>query len=249
MNLIDNIVAQAAAMTAIRRDIHAHPETCFEEHRTSELVATLLTEWGIEVHRGLGKTGVVGLIRGRDGGQSGRSLGLRADMDALPMQELNSFAHASKTPGKMHACGHDGHTTMLLAAAQHLARQRDFDGTVVLIFQPAEELGGGAHAMIEDGLFERFPVDAVFGTHNWPGMAVGDIALSSGPVMASTNEFKIVIQGRGCHGAMPHMGIDPVPVACQVVQGFQTIISRNKKPIDSAVLSVTMIHALSLIHI
>ncbi|ROR22592.1 hippurate hydrolase [Comamonas sp. BIGb0124] len=243
MNLIDNIVAQAAAMTAIRRDIHAHPETCFEEHRTSELVAKLLTEWGIEVHRGLGKTGVVGLIRGRDGGQSGRSLGLRADMDALPMQELNSFAHASKTPGKMHACGHDGHTTMLLAAAQHLARQRDFDGTVVLIFQPAEELGGGAHAMIEDGLFERFPVDAVFGTHNWPGMAVGDIALSSGPVMASTNEFKIVIQGRGCHGAMPHMGIDPVPVACQVVQGFQTIISRNKKPIDSAVLSVTMIHA------
>ena len=162
---------------------------------------------------------------------------------ALPMQELNSFAHASKTPGKMHACGHDGHTTMLLAAAQHLARQRDFDGTVVLIFQPAEELGGGAHAMIEDGLFERFPVDAVFGTHNWPGMAVGDIALYSGPVMASTNEFKIVIQGRGCHGAMPHMGIDPVPVACQVVQGFQTIISRNKKPIDSAVLSVTMIHA------
>ncbi|MEJ2801343.1 M20 aminoacylase family protein [Comamonadaceae bacterium PP-2] len=243
MNLIDNIVAQAAAMTAIRRDIHAHPETCFEEHRTSELVATLLTEWGIEVHRGLGKTGVVGLIRGRDGGQSGRSLGLRADMDALPMQELNAFAHASKTPGKMHACGHDGHTTMLLAAAQHLARQRDFDGTVVLIFQPAEELGGGAHAMIEDGLFERFPVDAVFGTHNWPGMPVGDIALSSGPVMASTNEFKIVIQGRGCHGAMPHMGIDPVPVACQVVQGFQTIISRNKKPIDSAVLSVTMIHA------
>ena len=243
MNLIEPILAQAAAISRLRRDIHAHPELCFEEVRTADLVAAKLTEWGIPIHRGLGTTGVVGIVHGRDGGQSGRAVGLRADMDALPMTEFNTFAHASKHQGKMHACGHDGHTAMLLAAAQHLAQQRDFDGTVYLIFQPAEEGGGGAREMIKDGLFERFPMEAVFGMHNWPGMDVGKLAVSPGPVMASSNEFKITITGKGGHAALPHMGIDPVPIACQIVQGFQTILTRNKKPIDGGVISVTMIHA------
>jgi hippurate hydrolase len=170
-------------------------------------------------------------------------VGLRADMDALPIQERNTFAHASQHPGRMHACGHDGHTAMLLAAAQHLARHRDFDGTVYLIFQPAEEGGGGAREMIADGLFEKFPMEAVFGMHNWPGSKAGQFAVSPGPVMASSNEFKIVIRGKGSHAALPHNGIDPVPIACQMVQAFQTIISRNKKPVDAGVISVTMIHA------
>jgi len=176
-------------------------------------------------------------------GTSGRALGLRADMDALPMQEFNTFGHASRHAGKMHACGHDGHTAMLLAAAQHFARNRNFDGTVYLIFQPAEEGGGGAREMIKDGLFEEFPMEAVFGMHNWPGEQIGRFAVSAGPVMASSNEFKITIRGKGSHAALPHNGIDPVPIACQMVQGFQTIISRNKKPIDAGVISVTMIHA------
>ncbi|WP_119964707.1 M20 aminoacylase family protein [Simplicispira lacusdiani] len=243
MKVIDSIAAHAASIAALRRDIHAHPELCFEEVRTAELVAGKLTEWGIPVHRGLGQTGVVGIVHGRDGGACGRALGLRADMDALPMQEFNTFAHASQHAGKMHACGHDGHTAMLLAAAQHLARHRDFDGTVYLIFQPAEEGGGGARVMIEDGLFERFPMEAVFGMHNWPGMPVGSFAVSPGPVMASSNEFKITIRGKGGHAALPHTGIDPVPIACQMVLAFQTIISRNKKPVDAGVISVTMIHA------
>ncbi|NMM82559.1 amidohydrolase [Acidovorax sp. SRB_14] len=243
MNAIDSIAAQAGAIAALRRDIHAHPELCFEEVRTADLVATTLTEWGIPVHRGLGTTGVVGTVHGRDGGACGRALGLRADMDALPMQESNTFAHASRHPGKMHACGHDGHTAMLLAAAQHLAQHRDFDGTVYLIFQPAEEGGGGAREMIEDGLFERFPMQAVFGMHNWPGMPAGSMAVSPGPVMASSNEFKITITGKGGHAAMPHTGVDPVPIACQMVQAFQTIITRNKKPVDAGVISVTMVHA------
>ena len=243
MKLIDSIVTQAAGIAALRRDIHAHPELCFEEQRTAELVARALTDWGIEVHRGLGTTGVVGVVHGRDGGACGRAIGLRADMDALPMQERNTFAHASRHPGKMHACGHDGHTAMLLGAAQHLARHRDFDGTVVLIFQPAEEGGGGAREMIKDGLFERFPVEAVFGLHNWPGLPTGSFAASPGPVMASSNEFRIVIRGKGSHAALPHNGIDPVPVACQMVQAFQTVITRNKKPVDAGVISVTMIHA------
>ena len=166
MKLIDSILTQAAGMAAVRRDIHAHPELCFEEVRTADLVAAKLTEWGIPVHRGLGTTGVVGIVHGRDGGQSGRAIGLRADMDALPMTEFNTFAHASTHPGKMHACGHDGHTAMLLAAAQHFAQHRNFDGTVYLIFQPAEEGGGGAREMIKDGLFEQFPMEAVFGMHN-----------------------------------------------------------------------------------
>ena len=243
MKTIDAIAAQAPAIAALRRDIHAHPELCFEEVRTADLVAEKLAQWGIPLHRGMGKTGVVGIVHGRDGGACGRGVGLRADMDALPMQEFNTFAHASKVPGKMHACGHDGHTAMLLAAAQHLASHRDFDGTVYLIFQPAEEGGGGARVMMDDGLFTQFPMEAVFGMHNWPGMPAGTMAVSPGPVMASTSEFKITIRGKGSHAAMPHMGIDPVPIACQVVQGFQAIVSRNKKPLDAGVISVTMIHA------
>ena len=242
MSIIDSIAEQAPAMAALRRDIHAHPELCFEEVRTADLVAQKLTEWGVPIHRGLGTTGVVGILHGRDGGACGRAIGLRADMDALPMQEFNTFAHTSRHAGKMHACGHDGHTAMLLAAAQHLAQQRDFDGTVYLIFQPAEEGGGGAREMIQDGLFELFPMQAVFGMHNWPGMPVGSFAVSPGPVMASSNEFKITITGKGGHAAMPHTGIDPVPIACQMVLAFQTIISRNKKPIDAGVISVTMVH-------
>ena len=242
MNVIDSIVTQAAGIAAVRRDIHAHPELCFEEVRTADVVAQKLTEWGIPIHRGLGKTGVVGIVKGRDGGASGRAIGLRADMDALPMQEFNTFAHASQHHGKMHACGHDGHTAMLLAAAQHFAKHRNFDGTVYLIFQPAEEGGGGARVMIEDGLLEQFPMQAVFGMHNWPGMKMGQFAVSPGPVMASSNEFKITIHGKGGHAAMPHTGIDPVPIACQMVQAFQTIISRNKKPVDAGVIAVTMIH-------
>ncbi|MDO9195056.1 M20 aminoacylase family protein [Rhodoferax sp.] len=240
MKIIDSIVTQAAAMATIRRDIHAHPELCFEEARTADVVAQKLTEWGIPIHRGMGTTGVVGIVKN---GTSGRAVGLRADMDALPMQEFNTFSHASQHPGKMHACGHDGHTAMLLAAAQHFANSRNFDGTVYLIFQPAEEGGGGAREMIKDGLFDKFPMEAVFGMHNWPGSEVGKFAVSPGPVMASSNEFKITIHGKGGHAALPHNGLDPVPVACQMVQAFQTIISRNKKPIDAGVISVTMIHA------
>jgi len=240
MKLLDSIVTEAASIVALRRDIHAHPELCFEEVRTADLVAARLTEWGIPVHRGMGKTGVVGIVKN---GSSPRGVGLRADMDALPMQEFNTFAHASRNPGRMHACGHDGHVAMLLAAARHLANNRNFDGTVYLIFQPAEEGGGGAREMMRDGLFEQFPMEAVFGMHNWPGGQVGRFAVSPGPVMASTAEFRITIRGKGSHGAMPHLGVDPVPIACEMVQAFQTIISRNKKPIDAGVVSVTMIHA------
>ncbi|MCA0211755.1 MAG: M20 family metallopeptidase [Proteobacteria bacterium] len=239
MKILDSIVTQAAGIAAIRRDIHAHPELCFEEVRTADVIAGQLEAWGIPIHRGLGKTGVVGIVKS---GTSSRAIGLRADIDALPMQEFNSFAHASKHAGKMHACGHDGHVAMLLAAAQHFAKHRNFDGTVYLIFQPAEEGGGGAREMIKDGLFDKFPMDAVFGMHNWPGPQAGRFAVSPGPVMASSNEFKITIRGKGSHAALPHNGIDPVPIACQMVQAFQTIISRNMKPIDAGVISVTMIH-------
>ncbi|MFN0160538.1 MAG: M20 aminoacylase family protein [Burkholderiales bacterium] len=240
MNIIDSIVGASAELQAVRRDIHAHPELCFEEKRTADVIAAKLTEWGIPVHRGLGTTGVVGIV---SNGTSTRAVGLRADIDALPMSEHNTFAHASTHPGRMHACGHDGHISMLLAAAKHFAKQRDFDGTVYLIFQPAEEGGGGAREMIKDGLFTKFPMEAVFGMHNWPGMEVGRFAVSAGPVMASSSEFRIVIRGRGSHAALPHNGVDPVPVACQMVQAFQTIISRNKKPVEAGVISVTMIHA------
>ncbi|MCM2295874.1 M20 aminoacylase family protein [Rhodoferax sp.] len=240
MKVIEFIAAQAATLAVARREIHSHPELGFEEIRTADLVARKLTEWGIQVHRGLGGTGVVGMVKN---GSSQRVIGLRADMDALPMQESNTFAHASQHDGKMHACGHDGHVAMLLAAAQYLAQHRNFDGTVYLVFQPAEESGGGAREMVRDGLFEKFPMQAVFAMHNWPGMPVGSFAASPGPVMASSSEFKITIRGKGGHAALPHNGLDPVPVACQMVQAFQTIISRNKKPIDAGVISVTMIHA------
>ena len=240
MKIIDSIVTQAASIAAVRRDIHAHPELCFQEVRTADVVADKLTAWGIPVHRGMGTTGVVGIVKA---GNSDRAIGLRADMDALPMQEYNSFAHASKHAGKMHACGHDGHTAMLLAAAQHFAKHRNFDGTVYLIFQPAEEGGGGAREMIKDGLFEKFPVEAVFGMHNWPGPQVGSFAVSPGPMMASSNEFKIVFHGKGGHGALPHNAVDPIIMASQAVQAFQSIISRNKKPVEAGVISVTMFHA------
>ncbi|HXO63256.1 MAG TPA: M20 aminoacylase family protein [Steroidobacteraceae bacterium] len=240
MNLIEPIREQAAALESLRRDLHAHPELGFEEQRTSDLIAATLGGWGIPVHRGLGKTGVVGIVKS---GSGTRAVGLRADIDALPVTERNTFAHASVNRGRMHACGHDGHTAMLLAAARYLAQRRDFDGTVYLVFQPAEEGGGGAREMIRDGLFERFPMEAIFGVHNWPGLNVGEFALSSGPVFASANDFRITIRGRGAHAAMPHNGIDPVPVACQMVQAFQTIISRNKRPIDAGVISVTVMRA------
>lgn len=247
MRLIDDIVGTQAEIRAIRRDIHAHPELKFEEFRTSDLVAGKLAEWGIEVHRGLGVTGVVGVIRGTPAqGQAQLrplAVGLRADMDALPMTEFNRFAHASTYKGKMHACGHDGHTAMLLAAARHLAVHRNFDGTVYLIFQPGEEGGGGALAMMHDGLFTRFPMDAVFGMHNWPGYPAGTFGVREGPVMASSNVFRIRITGKGAHAALPHTGVDPVPIACQIVQAFQTVVTRNLSPTDPAVISVTMIHA------
>ncbi len=240
MNLIDRIVQFRAEIQSIRRDIHAHPELCYEEHRTSDRVASLLADWGIEVHRGLGATGVVGVLRN---GTSKRAIGLRADMDALPIQESNRFEHASTHAGKMHACGHDGHTSMLLGAAKYLAETRPFDGTVNFIFQPAEEGGAGAQKMIDDGLFDRFHCDAVFGMHNWPGLKVGQFATTPGPMMASGNRFEIIVTGKGAHAAMPHLGVDPVFVAVQIVQGLQGIVTRNKKPIDSAVLSVTIIKA------
>ena len=240
MKLIESILADAASIATLRRDIHAHPELCFEEQRTSDLIARTLADWDIPVHRGLGTTGVVGIVKR---GSSKRAVGLRADIDALPMTEKNKFAHASVHPGKMHACGHDGHTAMLLAAARHLVKQGDFDGTVYLVFQPAEEGGGGAREMIKDGLFEKFPMEAIFGAHNWPGMAVGQIGVKSGPIFASSNEFKITVRGKGAHAAIPHASIDPVPVACQMVQAFQTIVARNVKPVETAVVSVTMIHA------
>ena len=223
-----------------RRDIHAHPELGFQEKRTSELVAARLESFGIEVHRGIGKTGVVGVLRS---GTSGRSLGLRADMDALPIREANTFAYRSRNDGVMHACGHDGHTAMLLGAAQHLARTRHFDGTVHFIFQPAEEGIGGAKAMVEDGLFRRFPCESIFGMHNRPGMALGRFAVRSGPMMAGGAFFDIDVAGRGAHGARPESGIDPVLAAAHIATAMQSIVSRNVRPVETAVVSVTQIHA------
>lgn len=240
MNLIDPILQFQTELQAIRRSIHAHPELCFEERDTAELVARKLTEWGIPVLRGMGVTGVVGIIKN---GNSDRAIGLRADMDALPMQEINTFPHASKNDGKMHACGHDGHTAMLLGAAHYLSRHRNFDGTVYLIFQPAEEGGGGAKRMMDDGLFEQCPMQAVFGMHNWPGIPVGRFGVTAGPMMASSNEFEVIVHGKGSHAAQPHKGIDPVMIAVQIAQSWQTIITRNRNPVDAAVLSITQIHA------
>lgn len=240
MILIDPIVQFQAEMQQLRRDIHAHPELSYEEQRTSDLVAGKLNEWGIPTVRGMGKTGVVGIIRK---GTGKRAIGLRADMDALPVQESNTFGHASKHEGKMHACGHDGHTAMLLGAAHYLSQRCDFDGTVYLIFQPAEEIGGGARRMMDDGLFAECPVDAVFGMHNWPGLAAGSFGVTAGPMMASSNEFEVIVKGKGAHAAQPHKGIDPIMVAVQIAQAWQTIISRNKSPLDAGVLSVTQIHS------
>ena len=240
MSLIESIRPLQSKLTAIRRDIHAHPELAFEEHRTAELVARHLEALGIETHRGVGGTGVVGVVRGRRGL---RAIGLRADMDALPITERNEFAHKSTIQGCMHACGHDGHTTMLLGAAEALATRRDFDGTVYLIFQPAEEGEGGAPAMIADGLFERFPMEAVFGMHNWPGMEAGSFAIHSGPVMASADRFDIRFTGVGAHAAMPHLGVDPVVAGAAFVQAAQTLVSRVLDPIDAGVVSVTQFHA------
>ena len=240
MKLIDPIIAFQSELQQIRRDLHAHPELCYEEERTADVVCAKLTEWSIPFERGLGKTGVVGIIRN---GTSERAIGLRADMDALPMQEINTFPHASKHPGKMHACGHDGHTAMLLGAAHHLARHRNFDGTVYLVFQPAEEGGAGAREMIKDGLFERFPMDAIYGMHNWPGAATGTLSVCEGPMMASSNEFHVTVRGKGAHAAQPHKGIDPIMIAVQIAQAWQTIVTRNKSPLDTAVLSITQIHA------
>ena len=230
-------------LAAIRRDIHAHPELAFNELRTAELVARELTRYGLEVHCGLAGTGVIGVLRK---GSGTRAIGLRADMDALPLQEKNDFPHRSRDPGRMHACGHDGHTTILLGAARYLAEHRDdldFDGTVYFIFQPAEESEGGAAVMIADGLFDRFPMEAVFGLHNWPGIPVGEMAVRPGPVMAGSCTFEVSVRGHGCHAAMPHQGVDTLVVSSQLVLALQTVVARNLHPCESAVVSVTQIHA------
>ena len=239
MTIKDEIKRDHDLLTEWRRDFHAHPELAFEEERTAGLVAERLESFGVEVSRGLAKTGVVGKLTT---GTGNRAIALRADMDALPMDEGNDFEYASKTPGKMHGCGHDGHTTMLLGAAKYLAETKDFDGTVYFIFQPAEEAEGGAEVMVKEGLFEKFPVEAIYGMHNWPGMPVGEFAIAPGPMMAAFDVFDLVIRGQGSHGAMPHQGVDSIVVASQVVSALQSITSRNTDPIDALVVSVTQIH-------
>ena len=229
-----------AEISAIRRDIHAHPELAFEESRTSDVVAAKLEEWGLEVTRGLGKTGLVGTLRK---GNSLKSIGLRADMDCLPMDEANDFAHRSTSPGRMHACGHDGHTAMLLGAAKMLSEERNFEGAVHFIFQPAEEGGGGAKVMIEDGLFEKFPCDAVFAIHNKPGLPVGHIVTKGGPLLAAADRWDIRITGKGGHAAHPHSTLDPMVVGANIVMALQTIVSRNIDPIDAGVVTVGFFHA------
>ena len=239
MPMINRIAEFQQEMAGWRQDIHAHPELGFEENRTADVVAKLLESFGLEVHRGLAETGVVGVLKGTPGGGS---IGLRADMDALPIQEQNGFDHCSRHDGVMHACGHDGHTAMLLGAAKYLAETKNFSGTVNFIFQPAEEGLGGARTMVDEGLFENFPVDGVYGLHNWPGLEVGEFAVRVGPMMAACDAFEIDVIGEGAHGAMPHLGIDPVPCAAEIVGALQTIVSRIKDPLDSAVVSVTKIH-------
>jgi hippurate hydrolase len=239
MPIIDEIAAFQDDMTAWRRDIHAHPELGFEENRTADIVAGKLEEFGLEVHRGLATTGVVGSLRV---GNSQKTIGLRADMDALPIVEGNTFDYRSRHDGKMHACGHDGHTTMLLGAARYLSETRNFNGCVHFIFQPAEEGLGGAKAMVEEGLFEQFPMEAVFGMHNSPGRPVGSFAIRPGPMMAGGAFFDIRITGNGAHAARPESGTDPVVIAAQITMALQTIVSRNANPIDTVVLSITQIH-------
>ena len=240
MAILESIKLLHGEMAEWRHDLHAHPETAFEEQRTSALVAKKLQSFGLRVHQGLGRTGVVGTL---SAGSGKRAIGLRADMDALHIQEQNDFGHRSQHEGKMHACGHDGHTSMLLGAAKYLAETRNFDGTVHFIFQPAEENEGGGREMVEQGLFDKFPCDSVYGMHNWPGMAVGQFGLRAGPMMASFDIFEIELTGRGSHAALPHTGIDPIVAASALVQALQSIASRNVDPIESSVVSVTQIHA------
>src|SRR5947209_6258507 len=235
MPIIPEILDYADELTEIRRDIHAHPELGFTEERTGDIVAKKLAEYGCEVHRGLAKTGVVGTIRR---GNSLRAIGLRADMDCLPMQEQNTFAHRSTHDGQMHACGHDGHTTMLLGAARHLAATRNFEGTVHFIFQPGEEGYGGGRVMVQEGLFDKFPCDAVFAMHNKPGIPVGNMATRAGPMLAASDRFDIKIKAQGTHAAHPHTGIDPFVIGAQIVLALQTIPSRNLDPVDPAVISI-----------
>ena len=241
MPTLERIESFADELTAIRRDLHAHPELGFEEVRTSGIVADKLTEWGIEVHRGIGRTGVVGVLKGKGNGT--RRIGLRADMDALAMVENTNLPWRSTVPGRFHGCGHDGHTTMLLGTARYLAETPNFDGTVHFIFQPAEEGLGGARAMIEDGLFKKFPCDEIYGLHNATDLSLGEIAVLPGPAMAGADFFDITIRGRGGHGAMPHQSKDPVVVAAALVQALQSIVSRNVDPLQAIVLSVTQFHA------
>jgi hippurate hydrolase len=241
MPALDRIEAFADDLTAIRRDLHAHPEIGFEEVRTSGIVADKLTGWGIDVHRGLGGTGVVGTLKGKGAGS--KRIGLRADMDALPMEENTNLAWRSTIPGRFHGCGHDGHTTMLLGTARYLAETRNFDGTVHFIFQPAEEGLGGARAMIKDGLFRQFPCDEIYGLHNAPDMNLGEVGICPGPAMAAADFFDISIRGYGAHGAMPERSKDPVVIAMTLGQALQTIVSRNVSPLESAVLSITQIHS------
>lgn len=243
MPIVNRLADLADEITVWRRDFHENPEILYETVRTAEKVAELLESFGVdEVTTGIGKTGVVGVIKGRNGG-TGRTVGLRADMDALPIEEATQKPYASKIPGKMHACGHDGHTAMLLGAAKYLSETRNFDGTVVVIFQPAEEGGAGAKAMIDDGLMTRWPIDEVYGMHNYPGMPVGEFAIRKGPIMAATDEFRITITGKGGHAAKPHQTIDPVVVGSKMVSVLQTIASRNANPLDSVVVSVTVFNA------
>ncbi len=236
-NAVEHIRAYHAELREIRRDLHAHPELAFQESRTSSLVAEKLAAWGVEVHRGLAKTGVVGVIKGKKT-VSGKSVGLRADMDCLPMHETASVPHRSRHEGRMHACGHDGHTAMLLGAARYLAATRAFDGTAYVIFQPAEEGGGGGQVMVKEGLFERFPASEIYALHNWPGLPPGKMAVRSGPVMAATDEIQIVVRGRGGHAAMPHLTVDPVVAAAHIISALQTIASRGVNPVDAVVVSI-----------
>jgi amidohydrolase len=238
--IINRIAEFHAEMTGWRHRLHAHPETAFEERETAALVAELLESFGIAVDRNIARTGVVGTLKGSVPGDG--AIALRADMDALHIEERNDFPHASRVPGRMHACGHDGHTTMLLGAAKHLAETRNFAGTIHFVFQPAEENEGGARVMVEEGVLQRYPVDAVYGMHNWPELPVGQFAIRPGPMMAAFDIFEITISGRGGHAALPHLAVDPIIAAAQVVNGLQTIASRNVHPLESAVVSVTQIH-------
>jgi hippurate hydrolase len=243
MRSTPDITPHLGQLLRLRRDLHANPELRYEEHRTGDKVAAYLTALGLAVHRGLGRTGLVATIhgKGRSRDNPGRSIGIRADMDALPVTEINNFDYISQNQGCMHACGHDGHTTMLLGAATLLAQQPDFDGSVHLIFQPGEEGGAGAKAMMDDGLFEKFPCEAVFALHNWPSLPAGQMAVRVGPIMASTLRFQIKVTGKGGHAAMPHTTLDPIPVACAIVGQLQTLVSRNTDPLDAAVLTVGQI--------